>query len=149
MQGKTHLLAGLLIGLFLASLVPATVTKIAIIAFAIVGSLFPDVDIATSTLGRKVKLVGYLFTHRGFFHSFLLLVLLSIIFAELFFFLAGASFFLGMFSHLLLDSITKEGLSFWPLQKRIKGSLKVGGFFEKILQLVLLALFLVLLLAFI
>ncbi|MCF7798741.1 metal-dependent hydrolase, partial [Candidatus Woesearchaeota archaeon] len=138
MQGRTHLLAGLLIGFFFFSFVDTILHSFIVLFLAVVGSLLPDIDTTTSLLGRRVKIIGFLFKHRGFFHSLLFAFLITLIVVELSSPVFGMAFGLGVFSHLLLDAITKEGLSFWPIPLHIKGYIRVGSFIEHVLQLILL-----------
>ena len=42
---------------------------------AIFGSMVPDIDNPSSKLGKNIKIVGYVFKHRGFFHSLPALIL--------------------------------------------------------------------------
>lgn len=138
MQGRTHLLTGIFLGLLFLPLGNSLLVQVLIFSSAVVGSLIADLDISTSLLGRKVKLIGYLFSHRGFFHSLFFLLLLSIMLAEISVFIVGLTFLIGGLSHLLLDILTKEGLYLWPTKKKIKGYVKVGSVLEQFLQLFLL-----------
>jgi len=142
MQGTTHALVGLLIATllvrFMNSLGQVSLfSQLLVFTLVLFGSLFPDIDSVTSILGRKTKLFAYVFDHRGFFHSLVLLLLVSIILSESLFFFAGMAFFLGMLSHLILDAITKEGLRPFFFTRRIKGPFVVGGFLETIFRMIL------------
>ncbi len=140
MKGITHLLAGILVGLVLSSFSLFFSEKLLIFSLAVVGSLLPDIDTSSSLGGRRVKIIGYLFTHRGIFHSLPFFILLSVVFAELFSFLAGIALFCGLFSHFILDSITKEGLYLFFLHKRVRGPFRVGASVEKGLRVLLVLL---------
>ncbi len=106
---------------------------------AILSAMIPDVDIQTSKIGKKIKIIGIAFKHRGFFHSlfFGLLLFMILLLAKIGF---HFEFAVGYFSHLLLDSLSPQGIQFfWPLKKRIKGFLKIknGGFIETIISIIL------------
>ena len=136
MLGRTHLLMGIFLGLLFWFLPLSLTNKIIVLALCIFGSLFPDIDTPNSILGRKVKLLGWLFSHRGFFHGFFALALFTVLIVLFTNLLYGLSFAAGFISHLLMDSLSKEGI--FLLGKRFKGWLKVGGLIEKSLQLFLL-----------
>lgn len=123
MLGKTHLL----FAFFLSTFFTQPLAWLIIIG----SSLLPDIDSGTSLLGRKFKLVGVVFEHRGFFHSFFFYIPASVIAYSLSP-LVGWSFALGCGSHLLLDMMTKQGLQLYPFKKKIKGFIKVGSLAEKV-----------------
>jgi len=145
MLGITHILFGLLVGTLFAAYYGQNPF---FLLFAVLGALFPDIDHPKSWLGRYVKPVGWLSTHRGFFHS----LLGGVVFTILLFTLADALgwgpllplvFLFGYVSHLLLDGSTKAGIHFlWPTKIKFRGHRKVGSWPEKILQ-VLLVVFLI------
>jgi len=106
----------------------------------ILSAMIPDADIETSKIGRKIKIIGIAFKHRGFFHSLFFGLLLFMIL-----FLAKTGFHfefaVGYLSHLFLDSLSVSGIQlFWPLKKRVKGFLHItnGGFIETIISIILL-----------
>lgn len=132
--GITHALVGAFIGTGFMSYFGF---DLSLFFFAVFGSLFADIDMPSSTLGRYVKPIGWLARHRGFFHSLLALVMFTILFHILFQSLEIANtlyvlvFALGYASHLVLDAITKEGIEpFWPQKFRIRGKRKVGSVLE-------------------
>ncbi|MFH1440160.1 MAG: metal-dependent hydrolase [Candidatus Woesearchaeota archaeon] len=119
--------------------IPHTIFSIEFLIFMLIatfGSMMPDIDNPSSKLGRNVKIVGYVFKHRGFFHSLPALFLFTYIIFRfssppIMFTLA---FFLGYLSHLLLDSLNYHGIYwFYPLKFRIKGFTKTKSLFEKAL----------------
>lgn len=136
MLGKTHLLMGVFLGLLLWFLPLSILQKVLVLVFCIFGSLFPDIDTPKSIIGRKVKLVGWLFRHRGFFHGIVALILFTSIIILLSNVLYGFSFALGFLSHLLLDSLSIEGVNIFG--KKFRGRFKVGGFVEKGFQIILI-----------
>jgi inner membrane protein len=103
--------------------------------FLAVGALFslvPDIDQSNSKLGRYVKPVGFVMKHRGILHS----VWIPLSFAALVFpysYDIAVALFLGYTSHLVSDSLTKEGIAFfYPLSHKAKGFIRTGGFSEKL-----------------
>jgi len=138
---KTHLAFGFLIGLFgIQFLNPSN--QLLFMAIVLLGSVFSDVDHPESKLGRKIKIIGFLFEHRGFFHSFIFLILVNI---PLFLFLNKYliyiyAFNIGFISHLIADMINHMGIMpLHPLSKfRISGFIKTGNLFESLLFYVLI-----------
>ena len=100
-------------------------------------SVFPDIDIPTSKIGRKNKFfsraIGFLFGHRGFLHAIYIPIVLFLIFysasKEI-----SMGIFIGYFSHLLMDSLTRHGIKpFFPIiNKRFYGLIRVNSIFEKL-----------------
>ena len=133
---KTHIIFAFLLGLItfpFFSLQPQIYISIFLLS-----SMIPDIDITTSKLGKHVKIIGYMFTHRGFFHSLLALFLFSyllILFVPIIYVIP---FFFGYLSHLILDSLNHQGILFlYPLPLKIKGFMKVGGLAEIIILILL------------
>ncbi|HOI18368.1 MAG TPA: metal-dependent hydrolase [Candidatus Woesearchaeota archaeon] len=120
--------------------------------FYIIGSIFPDIDIANSYINKKLKIPIILtkinFRHRGLFHSLmipLILSLLSLIFQKQpFISLVLISFSFGMISHIILDSLTPAGVSlFWPFPIKIKGTIKTSSLKETLLFITMLIILIV------
>ena len=104
--------------------------------FLFFGAGFPDVDHGKSKFGRNLfsRVIGLFSKHRKIFHS----LFFGIILAYLFFNFdrnSGLGFFLGFFSHVMLDSFTRQGINlFYPFGKFIfKGFIKTGGKLETVL----------------
>ena len=135
MLGRTHFLMGLFLGLILGLLPITLLQKVVVLIFSVFGSLFPDIDMPTSMLGRKIKLIGWLFKHRGFFHGLIALLIFTFLIILVSNVLYGLSFAVGFISHLLLDSFSKEGVNIFG--RKFRGILKVGGFVEFIIQITL------------
>ena len=126
-MAPTHIAFGILAASFFGLIAGLPVTPEAF-AFAILGALLPDVDTTASTVGRLLyPLAWYLerrFGHRGITHSLVGLViaaLVSLIFMSFVSFrafrfqLSWSAFVAGYLSHLLADSMNKEGIPlFWP-----------------------------------
>lgn len=115
--------------------------------FYMLGSIFPDIDIANSYINKKLKIPALLtkiiFKHRGLFHSLLIpliLLLLSLIFQKQpLISLTLISFSFGIISHVFLDSLTPAGVFlFWPFPIKIKGTIKTSSLKETLLFITML-----------
>lgn len=136
---KTHLAFGFLVGLFLIQFFRPQ-NQILFMALICLASVLPDIDHPNSKVGSKVKVIGFLFEHRGFFHGIAAIFLFSILSYMLFRqFIYAEAVFYGYLSHLISDSITHEGIMpFHPLLKfRIKGLIKTGAAAEYLIFLIL------------
>ena len=105
------------------------------IAFAVLGSLLPDLDARESKLSNVAmggitplksiaRLLSRSLGHRGPLHSLLAVLVVAVCFGlPLTLFLdpfAGLGLVLGYLSHLLLDACTKSGVPLtWPDPKRV------------------------------
>lgn len=136
MTGRSHLLFGIGTGVVAVMSTPAlSVLHLPLIGVA---SLLPDVDSPTSMLGKKVKLLGKIFTHRGFLHTPL--------FLALFFLITNPgirwSCVIGIASHLFLDMFNRGGIMLlYPFgNKKFRlASLKCGAWAESGIVLALIA----------
>ncbi len=133
MLGSTHLLAGMFTGLLLWFLPISFFQKVAVLLMCVLGALFPDIDTPTSLIGRWFKFISWFTRHRGFFHSLFALGFFTALLVLVIGWLYAWAFFAGFLSHLILDSLSKEGLVFFG--KRMKGTIKVGGFREYLFQI--------------
>jgi len=81
--------------------------------FLFIGAGFPDIDHSKSKFGRNVlsRIIGIFSKHRKIFHSLFFGTAVSYLFF-LFDDDAGFGFFLGLVSHVVLDSLTKQGINF-------------------------------------
>jgi inner membrane protein len=135
----THIGFAIFIGLISVKFSSLPVSKYFFLLAIVLGSLLPDLDSATSFIGKKFKLVSLFFRHRGMIHSVVFLAGFSIISflitKNFYYFLAFA---MGYLSHLLLDSMTPSGVAFfWPSKVRTRGIFKTTG----LVDILLLALF--------
>lgn len=137
--GRTHALAGLVIGLFFIKflVISSFFQSVIFVLLVLFGALFPDVDTPSSLLGRKIKPLSSFFSHRGIFHSFFILALFALLIFLLSSFLFAFAFMVGFISHVLLDMLSKEGLRVFPFKKKIKGFIRVGSWKETIFVLLL------------
>lgn len=144
MTGKQHLFFSLttsaslsLFGMITGTL-PMEITPVTLIGGSLIGSLVPDIDSDTSTLGRKLpalsKLLNSIFdvldfgkkynavhlsdgssfeNHRRYMHDIAVILPLAIFFTmkrpELF------GFFFGYIGHIFLDGLTPMGIPFFYL----------------------------------
>ncbi|NQU98109.1 metal-dependent hydrolase [Candidatus Woesearchaeota archaeon] len=134
MLGRTHLVVAFFVFLLLSLFLDVS-NPVLFAFFLLFGSLFPDIDRSSSILGRKAKFVSWFFSHRGFFHSFYAMILFSLVIYLLFDLVLALAFLIGFSSHLFLDSFTKLGISFFLVDKKIRGRLVTGGLFDKAMLL--------------
>jgi len=144
MMFRTHIAVGFLIGLFLLQILNP-VNQILFIFLMLLGAALPDIDHPESKIGSKIKVVGYLFEHRGFFHSLFAVLLLYLLLLH---YIDSASVGVyifaitaGYLSHVVTDSITKEGIMpFHPISKfRVSGFIKTGRITEYVFLVIILA----------
>jgi len=143
----THISFAFLLGLLMIRYLPVSVNNYLLLAVIVLSCILPDIDCKYSLIGKRLRPLSLLFKHRGFFHSIILAVILSII---LFIFTRNSYYALavivGFVSHLFLDSLTKSGTTpFWPSKMRIKGRLRTGRLVDWILLIIFLGLSYVLL----
>ncbi len=126
---KTHIIITLFFVLLLLNFVS---NKIIFILIALLATYIPDIDTYNSKLGRKkiFRPLQIFVKHRGFFHSFTFLFLITF-FLVLFFPFIALGFFVGYASHLFADSFTVDGITpFYPWKKKTSGLLKTGSSLE-------------------
>jgi len=131
MMFRTHLAISLIIAMTI--LPKFSLDRPILLFFFLLGAFLPDIDSAASFIGKRLKIVGWLFSHRGIFHSLLMLIPLTLMIA-VFNFLAGVAFAIGYGSHLLIDMLNLSGVRlFYPLKFRIRGFIKTDGLGEKVI----------------
>ena len=131
MMFKTHLALGFLIAIIVMNFLHTT--DFLFLFIILISSALPDLDHPKSKLGRKVKIISFLFEHRGFFHSFFSLFLFTFIFYLIFgSYIYSMAFGIGYLTHILLDSFTKAGITpFAPLLNyKVKGLYKCGAYYD-------------------
>lgn len=133
---RTHIaIAVFLILLFLSKIEH----KITFVLVLFAAAIIPDIDTRFSKIGKRkiFRPLQFFVTHRGVFHSFFFLIFITLILV-LFLPIISLPFFLGYSSHIMLDTFTIEGVYlFYPLKKRIFGSIKTGGKNEIILLIII------------
>lgn len=126
MTATTHIVFGTFSYLAVSSIIgidsSLMLSSILVLVFA---SLLPDIDTPKSKLGKLLFFISHKvevrFGHRTITHSFLFLVLSSILFYLIFFLFKNSylilPFVIGVFSHIFLDTLNKQGvLLFYPSQ---------------------------------
>jgi inner membrane protein len=125
MLGKQHLLFGTVTGI--ATVI--TLNQLGVIdetgmyeftGMAMLGSLLPDIDMTTSTIGRILKPVSFILSkaigHRTYTHDVFLNIILCVISMlymknnYMMYLPLVTGLWFGIFGHLLLDSFTVNGL---------------------------------------
>ena len=129
MLAKTHLAFGIFIGLILAPFLNTGSIWI-FMGLVMIGSLLPDIDQPNSTISNKIpilpRIINLLSKHRGIFHSVFFALIAFIISIYLIDKVYASAIFIGYFSHLLSDGMTKNGINFLhPV-----ANLKLSGFIE-------------------
>ena len=137
MMLKTHLALSLLVAIMFFNHVS---NKLVFFVVILVATIIPDIDTGFSTAGKNIFLrpLQFFVKHRGIFHSFTFLIVISFIIAY-FWPVLALPFFLGYGFHLLLDSFTKEGImTFWPWRKTSSWHVTTGSRVETSLFIILL-----------
>lgn len=122
MTGKTHLLAGLVIGVMMAEPLGFPNSQaIFVIGAAALGSLLPDLDSPKSIITNlfpPVRLLFFWTTHRGILHTAIIPSILAIAAYLLPQYMVLWALCAGYLSHISLDAMTKGGVPFlWPVWK--------------------------------
>ena len=132
MMFKTHLAFGFLVGLLLLPYFSHG-KQLLFMTVVLMASALPDIDHPNSKVGKNIKIIGFLFEHRGFWHSLWAIGLLGLL-IDFFLghFVVTAAFIIGYGSHMVIDCATKAGIMpLHPLTKwRIKGFLVTNGVLE-------------------
>lgn len=140
-RGKSHIIAGTTLGLFLCQKLELQSLE-TIVPFFVgiyIGSLLPDADLKSSTMGKVLPL-WIITRHRGVTHSLLFLLLpflVSRIFPSTYYFSNGLYY--GIASHIFFDLLTPSGCQIlFPIEKKFKlPMIKTGGLLEKVVVSVL------------
>ncbi|MFH1455338.1 MAG: metal-dependent hydrolase [archaeon] len=138
MMLKSHLMFGLLIGLFgVQFLHPIQPFLFVLIVTAT--STLPDIDTTRSFIGRKLPfyatILNFFFGHRGILHTVYPAVFLFILAGVLGYPLVGFAILVGYAAHLILDALTLDGIKiFKPFHDlHIMGIIRTGGMFELVI----------------
>ncbi len=103
------------------------------ILVAALSAMLPDIDQATSKIGRRFRPLSYLLKHRGAVHSlwamFLVIVVIGLAVEPPLSLWLTLSVALGYGSHLLLDSLTPAGINYLCLHcsKKVSGPFRTGS----------------------
>lgn len=146
MMGKTHMMWGAFCAFvyikYFQPFATDPMQNLIVFLFIIFGSILPDVDHPDSKLGRYVKPIGFLFEHRGFFHSIFAIIMWYFLFSLIFSKVYAVALIVGYVTHLFIDAFNRYGVSpFAPIFKlKIKGPIMTNGTTEKVIYWVLLIL---------
>lgn len=128
---KTHI-AITIFGILL--LINVVEHKIVFVIVALLATFIPDIDSRFSVMGRKTlnRILQFFTRHRGITHSFVFLIVVTLIFVFILPAIA-LGFFIGYGLHLFADSFTSYGITPWhPFSaKKITGFIVSGKKFEK------------------
>ncbi len=145
MLAQTHICFSLLFSIITYPYLTLFNIQITFLLYAIIlviSSLLPDIDCATAKLGKRIKIISYVFEHRGIFHSIWpLIVMFFLIFNQANEFMVSViiAVMVGYTSHLLLDMLTPQGIRLlYPSKLKIRWFIDVGSFIEKIICIILL-----------
>lgn len=131
---RTHLSITLF---FILLFISQVQSKFVFVVVALISTFIPDIDSKFSAFGRKklLRVFQFFIRHRGLFHSFSFLIIITLFFA-LFFPIVALPFFLGYGLHLFADSFNVMGIKpFYPYKKKSSGRIKTGGKSETIVFL--------------
>jgi inner membrane protein len=129
---RTHLSITLF---FILLFISSVEHQFVFVVVALISTFIPDIDSKFSVLGKKksVRILQFFIKHRGLFHSFSFLIIITLFFV-LFFPILALPFFLGYGLHLFADSFTIMGIRpFYPYRKKTLGKIKTGGKSETII----------------
>ena len=127
---KTHLL----VGLFFALLLLPSENKLTFVLIVLLASIIPDVDSRFSKIGKKktFRILQFFVKHRGVVHSLTFLIIIGGVLWYIFP-LGFLPFLVGFGSHLLIDSLTRQGIRpFYPFKFKIKGIIRTGRRWETV-----------------
>lgn len=129
MMYKTHLAFGFLLG-YIAMQFLQPANQILFIGLALLGSLLPDIDHPRSKLGSKIKIIGWLFEHRGFWHGLFPVVILFLFIPLQKVYMTPL--IIGYVSHIVIDALNPKGVMLLhPLTKiKLRGWIDTGGVLE-------------------
>jgi inner membrane protein len=120
--------------------------KYVFLLLVLLGSLVPDLDSPKSKLSNKIPIIPQIISvfaqHRGLFHSIwfpLILFITHLYFLESIILLAIS---IGYTSHLIIDSLTKQGINFLhPIADlKLSGFVETGTFLETIILIIIVGL---------
>ncbi|MCA9485970.1 MAG: metal-dependent hydrolase [Nanoarchaeota archaeon] len=135
MLKRTHLAIGFAVAFYF---MPHINTNAFIfLGIVLIASIFPDIESGFSAPKRhKLFAIQPLkwITHKNLiFHTYTLLIILSIVLA-LIYPPSAFPFFLGYSFHLFVDSFSPQGIRpFWPIKGRSTGKIVPGGRIDMIL----------------
>ena len=141
----THIILGIVVFLFVKDIFNGG-NQIIFFLLVLLGSILPDIDEKHSKINRWSGFFGliiaFFFKHRGLFHSIVLHGLLFLILSVAFQKYYAFALLSGYLAHIIGDGVTLAGVPiFYPFSNfKIKGPVKVGGWMEGVLFLLLVGL---------
>ena len=137
---RTHLAFSFLIALVIVDFFKISNQILFVIVFLFF-AILPDIDEYSSKISKLFRplafIVKLLFRHRGFFHSIYIPLIISLFLFSIEQKMLSLAALIGYLSHLILDAFSRQGIS--PLSpiinKKFRGIIKVGSFYENILFL--------------
>jgi inner membrane protein len=136
MMFKTHIVLSLLVSLLLYPFFE--MNEGAYLLLFLFAALLPDIDSSSSLIGKHVPFMGWLFRHRGVWHS-AWMPLAAVLLLYPFSIQIAALIALGYLTHILADSLTHEGVRpLHPLPWRLRGFIRTNSFAEHMIFLVCL-----------
>ncbi|HLD97173.1 MAG TPA: metal-dependent hydrolase, partial [Candidatus Nanoarchaeia archaeon] len=149
----THLLGGVLALVYLGDFFgigsnAGGSEKVVLIMVSALFALAPDIDTVKSKPGKLLQpfstVASFLFRHRGFLHSTIAATMVYFTVHYLVSAAIAAAAAIGYTSHLLLDALTKDGITpLLPLSRRkLRGFIRTGGLLEKAVQAIMVILLL-------
>jgi inner membrane protein len=132
MLAKTHLAFGFFLSLIITPMLNMQ-NSLIFTLIILLGSVLPDIDNPKNFFG--FPFIGWFTKHRGIFHSIYLAALFPLILAYFTNLSYGIALFIGYFSHLVFDSLTKSGINFLhPFSSfKISGFIETGSIIEYII----------------
>lgn len=130
MLAQTHIAGGLAAGAAFALCIPdlSPIRAAALCCAGMIGGLIPDIDHPSSTISHYFKpvnlFVSFLFSHRGFFHTPVLYLVLGFLALRTWkmpslAWLVSCGILAGIASHLFLDALNPGGIPlFFPFQSK-------------------------------
>ena len=137
---RTHFVLSLFLGLLFMELF--SYGWVFLLIVVLVGVL-PDIDHPKSFIGKRLRglsdFISFIFGHRGFFHSIFIVLVIVLVLDYFMLSEYSVAFSLGYLSHLVGDMFTRSGVAFlYPFSEfKIKGIVKVDGFLEEVLFVLL------------
>ncbi len=137
MRFHTHIVFGLLCGLITLPYFGAD-APLFYLLFVLFGALLPDIDHKESFINKRLyvtKFLPYFADHRGIFHSLLAGIVVLWLGWQILSKNYAIALFTGYLSHLMMDSLTKQGVCYLhPLKMlHIRGPFRTGSVWELLL----------------
>jgi inner membrane protein len=130
----THLAFALLISIFWANTFILEIPAYQFVSILLFASIFPDIDIGTSVIGKHFKVINFFLQHRGIVHSVFFMTICAIVISSYKAPEYALPFVIGFISHLILDCMTPSGLHlFWPSKICIRGPFRSASIFDFLL----------------